>query len=166
MRKLILTIFTTFSSIFLFAQSPIHVGQAQINAGIGLSSYGIPIYVGFDYGVHPDITVGAELSYRSFHEDYYGYRFRHSVVGLLANGNYHFNRILKIPSPWDLYAGLNLGFYSWKTDGDYHGNHNSGVGLGIQLGGRYYFNNKVGINLEIAAGNTVADGKFGVSVRL
>jgi outer membrane immunogenic protein len=166
MKRILLTVSSLLLVTSLFAQAPIAKGQAQLNAGIGLSSYGIPVYVGVDFGVHPDITVGAELSYRSFHENYYGYKYNHSVIGLLANGNYHFNRILKIASPWDLYAGLNLGFYSWKTDGDYHGDHNSGVGLGIQVGGRYYFNNKVGINLEVAAGNTVADGKVGISVKL
>lgn len=36
----------------------------QLNAGTGISGWGIPVYVGLDYGVTNEITVGAELSYR------------------------------------------------------------------------------------------------------
>ena len=42
----------------------------------------------------------------------------------------------------------------------------SGLGIGGQVGGRYYFNDKVGINLEFGGGNAFGGGKVGVSVRL
>jgi hypothetical protein len=64
-----------------------------------------------------------------------------------------FQYILNISSLWDFYAGLNLGFYNWNSPNDYEGSHNSGLGLGAQIGGRYFFNNKVGINLEFGGGN-------------
>jgi len=73
---------------------------------------------------------------------------------------------LNIPSPWDFYAGLNLGFYSWNSPRDYEGSHTSGLGLGGQIGGRYYFSNKVGINLEFGGGNAFSGGKFGLTIKI
>ena len=115
MKKHLLSLsFLLFSSL-IFAQSPIAKGESQINAGVGLSSWGVPLYFGLDYGVHPDITIGGELSYRSYNDKYANVSYDHSVIGISGNGNYHFNRILEIPKKWDFYAGLNLGFYIWNS---------------------------------------------------
>ncbi len=164
MKKLLLTFIFSFSVLFLFAQSPLPKGSKQLNIGVGFSSYGVPIYVGLDFGVHKDISVGGEISYRSYNENLTK-KYRHSVIGIAGNVNYHFNTILGIPSNWDFYAGLNLGYYFWNSDSNYNGNRNSGLGLGAQIGGRYYFNNKIGINLEFGGGNALTGGKFGLSIR-
>ena len=67
---------------------------------------------------------------------------------------------------WDFYAGLNLGYYTWSSPSDYPGNRTSGLGLGAQVGGRYYFTPKVGINLEIGGGNAFSGGKIGLTFKL
>jgi hypothetical protein len=149
-----------------FAQSPISKGESQLNAGIGLSSWGVPLYIGIDYGVHPDITVGGEVSFRSYHDNYANVRYNHSVTGISGNGNYHFNRILEIPREWDFYAGLNLGFYIWNSPDNYVGSNSSGLGLGGQVGGRYSFSNKIGLNLEFGGGNAFSGGKLGLTFKL
>jgi hypothetical protein len=149
-----------------FAQNPIEKGQAQLNAGVGLSSWGIPVYIGLDFGVHPDVTIGGELSFRSYNDHYKNARYNHSILGVSGNANYHFNTLLNIPNNWDFYAGLNLGFYYWNSPNDYRGTYNSGLGLGAQVGGRYYFTEKFGINLELGGGSVFSGGKFGVSFRL
>lgn len=169
-KKKLLSLLTGlfFTSISLLAQGhgPISTGQAQLNGGVGFSGWGIPFYAGLDYGVHPDVTVGAEFSYRRYRERYFGFDFNHRITGISANGNYHFNTLLDIPSNIDLYAGLNVGFYIWNTnDSNYKGNGASGLGLGAQIGGRYYFDNHWGINLELGGANTTSGGKFGVSYR-
>ena len=112
MKKLILI-----CSIILFsfnnnakAQNPIDVGQMQFNAGFGFSNYGLPIYVGLDYGIHPDITIGGEISFRSYSENHFGTKYGHTIFGFSANGNYHFNTIMDIPDNYDFYAGANIGF--------------------------------------------------------
>ncbi len=169
MKKILLIIiFIVATASSSFAQNPIAKGQAQFNAGLGLSSRGLPVYIGIDYGVHPDVTLGGEFSYRSYNQNYRKDKYNHSIIGISGNANYHFNNILNIPSNWDLYAGLNLGFYIWNSSNDFHGNHNhnSGLGLGAQIGGRYYFNEKFGINLELGGGNVFSEGKFGISIRL
>jgi outer membrane immunogenic protein len=166
MKKRVLTFFLLITAGVVFAQGPISKGESQVNFGVGLSSWGVPVYLGFDYGVHPDITLGAEASYRSYNDNWQNNKYNHSVIGLQGNANYHFNTVLNIPSPWDFYAGLNLGFYSWNSPNNYEGSHNSGIGLGAQIGGRYYFSNKVGINLEFGGGNAFSGGKLGVTIKL
>jgi outer membrane immunogenic protein len=140
-----------------------------LNAGLGFSTWGLPVYVGFDYGVHQDISVGGELSFRSYSDNWYKRHreryHRHTILGISANGNYHFNTILKIPTEWDFYAGINLGFYIWSSSHDNHGGGSSGIGLGGQIGGRYYFNDNVGINLEFGGGNAFSGGKIGISYK-
>ncbi|HQQ94362.1 MAG TPA: outer membrane beta-barrel protein [Bacteroidia bacterium] len=147
------------------AQYPLSKGQSQFNGGLGLSSWGIPVYLGLDYGIHKDISLGGELSFRSYRENWNNARYNHAVLGLSANGNYHFNQVLDIPMDWDLYAGLNLGFYLMSSPDNYNGSSSSGLGLGLQIGGRYYFKDNVGIQLEFGGGNAFSGGKVGISVK-
>ena len=114
MRKKVLTIVLLVVANAIFAQNPIGKGQSQFNAGVGLSSWGVPVYFGLDYGVHKDISIGGEVSFRSYHDNYSGERYNHSVAGISGNGNFHFNNALNIPSNWDFYAGLNLGFQIYQ----------------------------------------------------
>ena len=166
MKKQILTITLLILTTATFAQSTASRNQPQLNVGVGLSSWGVPVYLGLDFWVHPDITLGGELSYRGYNERWDKKDYRHSVTGISGNANYHFNTVLNIPSQWDFYAGLNLGFYSWNSPDDYYGSHNTGIGLGAQIGGRYYFSNKVGVNLEFGGGNAFGGGKFGLTIKL
>ncbi len=165
MKKNMLIIVFVFFAGILQAQGPLDKGQGQFNAGVGFSSWGVPIYLGFDVGVHRDITIGGELSFRFYNDRFEGRGYDNSIVGIAGNGNYHFNTLLNIPRNFDFYAGLNVGFYLWNTPSDYNGPHSSGLGLGAQVGGRYYFNDHFGLNLEFGGGNEFSGGKFGISVR-
>jgi len=166
MKKLVSILGFLFFTGLIIAQGPVKKGQAQFNTGLGLSSWGIPVYLGIDVGVHQDITIGGELSFRSYYDHFAENRYAHSIVGISGNGNYHFNSLLKIPTNWDFYAGLNIGFYIWSNSDNYPGSHSSGLGLGAQIGGRYYFSRRFGINLEFGGGNAFSGGKFGISLRL
>ncbi|MBN1821916.1 MAG: hypothetical protein JW833_14435 [Prolixibacteraceae bacterium] len=166
MKKQILTFVLLIVVSVIFAQEPISKGHSQINVGVGLSTWGVPVYLGLDFGVHPDITLGGELSYRSYYNNWSDHKYHHSIIGILGNANYHFNNVLNIPSPWDFYAGLNLGFYNWRSPNEYEGSHTSGIGLGAQIGGRYNFSRNIGINLEFVGGNTATGGKFGITIKM
>lgn len=166
MKKIIVVIALAFLSISsTFAQAPLSKGEKQFNAGVGLSGWGIPIYAGMDFGVFKDITVGFEGSFRYYHESWYGTDYTSKIFGFYGNGNYHFNTLLKIPSNFDVYAGLNLGFYIWSSPAHYPGSGTSGLGLDAHVGGRYFFKDNFGINLELSAdpfGN-LGGGKFGIT---
>lgn len=168
MKKLLVLSFLLGIGQLAFGQYALDKGQSQFNGGFGFSSWGVPIYAGFDVGVHRDISVGGELSFRSYYDNYRdpnGNSYHHSIVGLAGNGNYHFNTLLEIPKNWDFYAGLNLGFYFWNSDDDYPGTRSSGLALGGQVGGRYYFSRKFGLNLEVGGANAFSGGKFGVTLK-
>jgi hypothetical protein len=87
-------------------------------------------------------------------------------MGFSGNGNYHFNEIFQIPRRWDLYAGLNVGFYAWTSPDGYNGSHSSGLGLGAQVGGRFFLTPRVGLNLEFGGGNAFSGGKIGLTIKM
>ena len=160
----IILLLSVISLITVSAQSPLQNGRVQFNAGIGFSGWGVPLYAGMDFGVGKDITLGFEGSYRHFNENYKENHYNSTILGISGNGNYHFNRVLNIPSNWDFYAGLNVGFYAWTSPYDYPGEGDSGLGLGLQVGGRYFINDNFGLNLEVGGGNAFSGGKFGITV--
>lgn len=166
MKKLLVTIFLLSTAAITYGQNPLPVGKVQLNAGLGLSNWGFPVYVGLDFGVGKDFTLGGEFSFRSYNDRYNGTGYDHSIMGILGNGNYHFNTVLNMSSDWDFYAGLNLGYYTWSSSTDYPGNRYSGIGLGGQVGGRYNFSQKVGVNLEFGGGNALSGGKIGLTFKL
>lgn len=163
--KKYLILFLLISSTY-FAQYPLKDGEKQLNFGFGLSSWGLPIYGGIDFGIHKDISAGAEISFRSYSDDWNSASYRHTIWGLFGNANYHFNHLLNINNQWDVYAGLNIGFFSWSSPDGYSGSHSSGLGLGAQVGGRYYFSPKWAVNLEFGGGNAFSNGKIGLTVKL
>ncbi|WP_282048992.1 outer membrane beta-barrel protein [Maribacter aquivivus] len=169
MKKITLLL-ALFTIGFTYAQSPLEEGALQANAGFGFSGWGTPIYAGLEYGVAPNISVGGELSYQTYnHGSILGSDYKSTIFGITGNGNYHFNEVFEIPSQWDLYAGANLSYYSWssKIDGekiDYSGADNFGIGL--QVGGRYFFNDNFAINLQVGGGNVVSGGRIGITYKL
>tara|TARA_R110002051_G_scaffold70772_1_gene127506 strand:+ start:68199 stop:68708 length:510 start_codon:yes stop_codon:yes gene_type:complete len=169
MKKI--TLLLAFFTIgFTFAQAPLEQGSLQANAGVGASGWGIPVYAGLEFGVAPNITVGGELSYQAYnHASGFSGDYKSSIFGITGNGNYHFNEVFNIPSQWDVYAGANLTYYSWSTkiNGstvDYSGADN--FGLGLQVGGRYFFNDKFAINAQVGGGNIVSGGRVGITYKL
>lgn len=166
MKRTIFTIIILLAFGLSYGQNSLPKGSSQLNLGVGLSGWGIPVYIGMDFGVSNDITLGGELSFRSYNERWKSNRYRHSIIGISGNANYHFNRVLDIPDNFDFYAGLNLGFYVWSSPDSYQGGHRSGLGIGGQIGGRYFFTDRTGINLEFGGGNAFSGGKFGLTFKL
>jgi len=148
------------------SQYALQTGKMQFNGGIGLSSWGLPIYAGLDYGFDKNISFGGELSFRSFSERISGERYSSSIIGISGNGNYHFGDMLGIDDLFDVYAGLNLGFYIWNTSSNYLGSGSTGLGIGAQIGGRYYFKKNMAVNVELGGGNAFSGGKVGLSILL
>ena len=160
------TIFAILVANHTNAQSPLPKGKTQLNAGLGFSDFGVPFYVGIDHAVGRDFTLGGEFSYRGYKENWRGNSYKHRIAGLAMNGNYHFNRIMNINPDWDFYAGLNIGFFFWDSPEPYNGTYASGLGLGAQVGGRYYFSRSAGVNLEFGSGNAFSGGKIGFTFKL
>jgi hypothetical protein len=152
-----------------------HEGDKLLNIGVGLSSYyyGHPIGLSYEVGITEDISVGGQLDYNSgSYDDYYGYnyRYRYSAYYLGARGSYHFNRVLNInENKIDLYAGLGLGYRSFKWNDSYYGSgygysYGSGLFLNYFIGGKYYFTNKVGAFLELGY-TGLSSSRVGLAVK-
>lgn len=169
-KKFFLSLFLFPISIALVAQGSLPKGGKQVNAGIGFSSFGVPIYVGADFGVHESITIGPRISYRKYTEKYFGDKYSQTLTVISFNGNYHFNQLLSIEDKWDVYAGLTLGYYIWSdvkwnnSSINGFGGEASGVGLDAQIGARYFFNEKWAVNLEFGGG-TGSGGIFGITYK-
>ncbi len=145
MVKYVLSLVIVLFSTLSFGQSPLLPGELQVNLGFGAADLGSSAYAGLDYGLEHNFTIGAQTA---FSGDYF-------TLG--GNANYHFDELIGLPPEWNVYGGLNLGFVSIKE------NDKDGFSLGAQVGGRYFFNNKWAINLELGGGNLVAGGKVGVT---
>ena len=177
MKKIILLLAFVFISNGIMAQAPLEVGGVQLNAGVGTTGWGIPVYVGLDFGIVRDVTLGAQVSFQTENHRYYysnnSYNYSSSAIGIGVNGNYHFNRILDMPSKFDFYAGANVTFYIWNDRYDdnnnniiYPENNNTTLAPGVQVGGRYFFTDNFGLNLELLAGETGTTGaKFGITYK-
>lgn len=157
------------------AQAPLQDGGKQLNVGFGLSNFGLPVYGGVEFGIGNNISVGGEITYRNHGENSNTLKWKNTYTSIAGVGNYHFNELLEIPSDWDLYAGLSLGFtmFSSKWDGPgsdnnnkYSGSGTSGLYLNGQIGGRYFFSDKIAVNLEFGGGNYFSGGKIGITVLL
>lgn len=150
MKKVLIIIFIAGFATSAIAQSPIGKGGKQFNFGLGLYSDNLPVYIGMDWGVHDDITVGGQI----------GLDLELDYISFSGRGDYHFNTLLNIPRDWDFYAGANIGFAAGIDD-----NYNSGLDLGLQIGGRYYWNSSWAVNLEFGGGNNLSGGRIGLSKR-
>lgn len=169
MKKLnVLIVLFVLASTCSFAQGTLGKGGKQFNAGVGFSDWGVPIYAGLDFGVHESVTIGPRASFRNYVYTRSGYEYRQSLTVLSFNGNYHFNQLLNLPSEWDLYAGLTLGYYYWSdtksSSGVYYVGKSSILGLDAQIGGRYFFSDQFGLNLEFGGGTGVG-GSFGITYK-
>ncbi len=150
MKKIKVLLGLLFITGFVLAQNgaaPLSKGEKQLNFGLGFSSHGFPVYAGMDFAVHNDWTVGPEIKL-VFDDD-----FRFAALGRV---DYHWNRLMGIPSNWDFYLGGNIGF----NIGD-----EFDLDLGLQVGGRWYWSDKWGLNLEFGGG-TGFGSLIGVSMKL
>lgn len=141
-------------STYAQEQMPLEVGAKQLNFGILGSQNGFPIYVGMDFAIKENITLGGEVR-----PSLWGNK---SFLGLLFNADYHFNKLMSIPNTYDFYGGLNLGWDLWFGSNS----DSSGIFLGAHIGGRYYWNEKWGVNVEIGLGNNYSGGKIGLSMKM
>ena len=148
-------------------------GFTQLNFGLGVSSWGVPVYVGMDFGVADRVTIGPRISYRNYSKRYGyvgagSYNVRYSITNLSFRGDYHFgSHISGLPNELDLYGGLSLGYTIWSDNyNDQYdlGLEKSGVFLGAHAGARWYFHPNWAANAEVS-GSSLAGLDIGLSYK-
>ena len=180
MKKILACASLFFAVATASAQGALEQNKVQINGGVGLSGFGVPVYLGLDYGVARDFTIGAEASYSSKKMSGGYFDDKYSFFGFGVNGNYHFDRLLKLPNEFNLYAGATLGYYNVSNSKTYTGPTGlesyyenlhtsfavSGFDLGLQIGGRYFFTKNRGLNLQFGGGINTFGGRIGLTYKL
>ena len=161
-------------TVFLFclvALFSITKSQAQtapknkyLNAGIGLAAYtagGIPIGASLEMDIKENISVGGFIDYANYGYRSLGYKWNYNFLYFGARGSYHLGNLLEEldidNSKLDPYAGLSLGIRSaWYSDNDELDNftspYNGGLFLGVHVGSRYMFSEKLGGFAEVGYG--------------
>ena len=137
MKKVLLIAVALIATMTVNAQA-----KKQINFGLIGLSYEIP--------VSSAITI-APAAFTNFDLDY---------LTLGVKANYYFDDLIGISSPWDFYAGANLGFgIAMNND------NSSDLDLGLQVGGRWFWSEKWGVYAEIGGGK-LGGAAYGVGLTM
>ncbi len=125
-------------------------GQARKELNFGL------IGANLEFPVHKDVTIAPGVA-TNFSLDW---------ASLHVKGNYYFDNLFGIKdNAWDVYGGAVAG-YSIYT-GDLKALNKSDLDLGLHVGGRWFWNDKWGLYLELGGGSTSgAIGGIGLTVKL
>ncbi len=123
--------------------------NAQASKQLNFGGIGTGIYAGLE------LPVSSEISVQPYAET--DWNFNRFIIG--AKGNYYFDDLLELDQSWDVYGGVNVG---WRIDDD---NDDNGANWGLQVGGRWFWNEKWGINAEFGGGSSVLGG-VGVTMKL
>ncbi len=142
---------------------------AYLNAGIGLAAYmggGIPLGVSYEKTIRDNVSVGGSVDFARYGRSYGRYTFIYAG----ARGSYHLGELLGVSdNKFDPYIGASLGFRhvsyrdSYGYGSDYYNSYGSGLYLGIHLGSRYMFSEKLGGFAEVGYG--ISALRLGVSAK-
>lgn len=140
----------------IYSNAQIGKGTNLADVGIGFSSYGTPIHVGYEHLVTDEIGIGIVANYSTYSDsgfiDDYSWTFLFGGI----KGNYHFNEILELNSKFDVYGGLTLGYWKATLENDRATTSNDYGNVAFftgQVGGRYFFTDHFSALLEAGGGN-------------
>ena len=129
------------------AQGRIQSGERWdlINAGLGMSTRGLPVFVGVEQALDDHISAALIGTFQSYRESSAAGTWAHQFYGVGLQGNYHFIELA--PAPFDFFAGLTVAWtahsFRWAgtggAPGPYDGSVIGGTGLSAQIGGRYTY---------------------------
>jgi hypothetical protein len=174
--KFLCVIAIVFSATFVSGQSRYTKGDVLVNAGVGLGYYyagGVPLLLSAEWAVNDVISVGPYLGYTSYNYNYgfvgTRYRYRYTFFDIGVRGSYHFSELFEIRDERiDVYGGAFLGFvvsnFSSNFGGDYDDPYAGGLRLGIHVGARYYFTEKLAGYGELGYG--IAPLSLGLTFKL
>lgn len=123
--------------------------NAQAQKYLNLGGIGTGLYGSVEFPVASAITIGPAV--------YTDWDFNSLVFA--AKGNYYFDDLFGLPAPWDVYLGANVG---WRVDTE--NDNDSGANWGAQVGGRWFWSDKWGLNAEFGGGSGV-NGGLGVTMK-
>ena len=135
----VLTLFLIIGSVNLRAQEKYTGLNLLINLG-NTSSFS----VNYEFDVYEQVTVAPFLLI-----DFDG------NFGLGARGRYYFDALFKLDNPWDVYAGLDLGWRFTRND----------FQAGFFIGGRWHINEVISVELEFEGGTVFSGASAGIGLK-
>jgi hypothetical protein len=157
--------------------SQAHVkGDFILNGGLGFGSAlygGVSVFLGGEYMINDDISIGLEYVHMSYSEDmgsyYYGtnYTIDYKITTFGPRISYHAMRLLDIANPkLDLYGGLFLGYAGVKAETSYgtYDDDESPLAYSLYIGANYMVTERFGFMGELGYG--VSALKLGVVFKL
>lgn len=147
MKKLLIILFLFFATFTMFGQA-----NKGLNFGVGLSNNGLPVYINYDIPVATNISIAPSVQFNLNGTDW---------IAPGVKADYYFDDLLGLPATFDVYGGANLGFVIRLDDN----NGTSGLDLGLELGGRWWFKENMGLNLEFSGGLGFGT-KLGLSMKM
>lgn len=117
----------------------------QVNAGLGMSTRGLPVFIGVEQTVDDHISAALIGTFQSYRENSSAGTWNHQFYAVGLQGNYHFIELA--PTPYDFFAGLTVSWsahrFRWAgataAPNSYEGSAIGGTGLSAQIGGRYTY---------------------------
>jgi hypothetical protein len=152
-----LSFVVTATSLAQYKEAKSYLGP---RVGIGVNGSSLAVGAGYEYGVTPDISVGALIDYYQWSYTPYGAfggKYKYIVFG--AQGNYHFGKLLKWEDKLDPFAGVVLAYQniSWSWDNQAYSFWSasaSGLVFGGQAGIRYFVSPTVALYGQAGFGIT------------
>ena len=132
--------------LFAFACLAFTGVNAQATKVLNFGGLGTGLYASLEFPVSKTITIAPMATT--------DWDFNHFVIA--AKGNFYFDDLFGLPAEWDVYGGANAG---WRIS------DNGEFNWGAQVGGRWFWNDKWGINGEFGGGSGVTGG-VGVSMKM
>jgi len=142
MKKLFLGAAMFFLAQVCSAQAWNGSGDQKVQVGLSAWGNGTGITGTYDYGLSDLVSVGAGANFYFSNNNK-----KDKDFFLFGRINFHLQDALGLPDKWDIYPGADIGVLG------------NTFGLGVHLGARYYFTDKIGAFVE--AGN---NGSIGVSL--
>ena len=176
MRKLTLLIAILFFGSNINAQIAYQQGDNQLNFGFNVGQ-GPGIYGSYEVGITDNISIGGEaaLGFRAGVGNfiYSSYNYFQANIRFSGFANYHFAQLVGLPDEWDLYGGADIGYSIWTKSSNapdiaydvYNWNQSSFM-IGAHGGGRWFWNEKWGVNAEVGGGLGYFIIKGGLTMKL
>jgi hypothetical protein len=144
---ILIIIIAGFSQQSIIAQNGTAEGT-RINLSTGLWSVNpviMPVSAGMDFGITEEISLGFDIGWRLYDDG-----ANHSLFVFQFRGDYYFNTLIGLDRIWDVYAGLQSGPGIFTAPSNYGGTVNGfNWTLDGYAGGRWYFNESMGLNAEV-----------------
>jgi len=140
--KKIITLLAVAELFFFSAENASAQATNQLNIGLIGVSYEVP--------VTSDITLAP----------FAGTNLNISYFTLGVKANYYFDNLLDLPEEFDIYGGANAGY------GLGFNNNANDFDIGLQIGFRWFWSEKMGLYLEGGGGKLGGTAGLGITIRM